>query len=155
MANYTSISSSPQLENLIHGNEYTLIDFWATWCPPCKAIAPLFERIAADNAAENKLAFAKVDVDATKDVAQQYKISAMPTFLLLRNGVVCKAVRGADVNAIKKMVTYAQKRSNGEKITDEEEEEFSQIEFGGGATGNPYLALLFAAFLIWFLFWRK
>jgi thioredoxin 1 len=59
----------------------------------------------------------------------------MPTFLLLRNGVVCKAVRGADANAIKKLVNYARKRGNGEKTTDEEEEEFSQIEFGGGATG--------------------
>ena len=95
----------------------------------------MFDKLAAENTSQKKLAFAKVDVDATKDVAQQYKISAMPTFLLLKDGVVCKAVRGADVGAIKKLVTYARKRSNGEKTTDEEEEEFSQIEFGGGATG--------------------
>lgn len=81
------------------------------------------------------MAFAKVDVDATRDVAKQYKIAAMPTFLLMKNGVVCKAVRGADASAIKKLVAYAQKRVNGEQTTDEEENEYSEIEFGGGSTG--------------------
>ncbi|KAL5385658.1 hypothetical protein PMIN03_005684 [Paraphaeosphaeria minitans] len=135
MANYTSISSSAQLEALIHENEYTLVDFWATWCPPCRAVAPFFEKLAKENATEKKLAFVKVDVDAAKDVAQQYRISAMPTFLLLRDGVVCKAVRGADAKAIAKLVAYARKKGDGETTTEEEEEEFSQVEFGGGAAG--------------------
>lgn len=72
-----------------------------------------------------------MDVDATKDIAKEYKISAMPTFLLLKNGVVIKAVRGADAGAIKKLVGYARKKGNGEQTTDAEEEEFSQIDFGG------------------------
>ena len=59
----------------------------------------------------------------------------MPTFLLLKNGVVLKAVRGADAGAIKKLVGYAEKKGRGEKVSDEEEEEYSQIEFGGGSIG--------------------
>ncbi|KAJ4299269.1 hypothetical protein N0V90_004513 [Kalmusia sp. IMI 367209] len=135
MAKYTAISSTPQLEDILSENEYTLIDFWATWCPPCKAIAPFFEKLAAENATSGKMAFAKVDVDAQKAIAAQYKISAMPTFLLLRRGVVAKAVRGADAGSIKKMVEYARKKGEGKEVSDAEEDMFSQVEFGGGPSG--------------------
>lgn len=104
-------------------------------CPPCKAIAPLFDKLASENTTSGKLAFAKVDVDAARDVAKLYKVSAMPTFLLLRGEEVIKAVRGADAAAVKKLVGYARKKGAGEEVSEGEEAEYSQLEFGGGGGG--------------------
>jgi thioredoxin len=54
-----------------------VVDFTATWCPPCKAIAPIFEALAAE---EPDVVFIKVDVDANSETAQACGISSMPTF---------------------------------------------------------------------------
>jgi len=61
-----------------------LVDFWATWCGPCKAIAPELEALAAET--EGKLKIVKVDVDANNDLAAQYGIRSIPTLLLFKNG---------------------------------------------------------------------
>lgn len=61
-----------------------LVDFWATWCGPCKAIAPELEALAAET--EGKLKVVKVDVDANNDLAAQYGIRSIPTLLLFKNG---------------------------------------------------------------------
>jgi thioredoxin 1 len=101
-------------------------------CPPCKAIAPVFEKLAAEHATDDKLAFAKVDVDAQPQMAKRYAISAMPTFLLLERNQVKKAVQGANAAAIKSLIAYARKKNNGEEVTEEEEQANSQLEFSGG-----------------------
>ena len=72
-----------------------VVDFYADWCPPCRAIAPVFSQLADAHALEGKLAFAKVNVDHVQDVAGRYGVSAMPTFLVFRDG----AVRGVKVDA--------------------------------------------------------
>lgn len=61
-----------------------LVDFWATWCGPCKAIAPELEALAAET--DGKLKVVKVDVDANNDLAAQYGIRSIPTLLLFKNG---------------------------------------------------------------------
>jgi thioredoxin 1 len=71
-------------------------------------------------------------VDAQPQIAKRYTISAMPTFLLLHRGEVKKAVRGANAAAIKSLIVYARKKSNGEAVTKEEESANSQLEFDGG-----------------------
>ena len=91
-------------------------------CPPCKAIAPVFEKLSTENTKEGQLAFAKIDVDAQKQIAGKYKISAMPTFLLLSSeGVPLKMVRGADAKGIKALISYANKKVAGEQVSEEEE----------------------------------
>ena len=60
-----------------------MIDFFATWCGPCKMIAPKLEQMDKDM---DNVVFLKVDVDEAEDVAQEYNISAMPTFVFLKNG---------------------------------------------------------------------
>jgi thioredoxin 1 len=61
-----------------------LVDFWATWCGPCLAMAPILEEIAAEYA--GKLKVGKVDVDTQSAIAQQYNVMSMPTFMVFKGG---------------------------------------------------------------------
>ncbi|KAL2170596.1 hypothetical protein VTG60DRAFT_4609 [Thermothelomyces hinnuleus] len=74
------------LDELTSTHKYVIIDFTAQWCPPCKAIAPLFHKLAGEYARTGALAFARVDVDEASEVAAKFGISAMPTFLFLVDG---------------------------------------------------------------------
>ena len=69
-----------------------LVDFWAVWCGPCKAIAPIIEEIANDYS--GKVAVGKVDVDNNNQVAMKYGIRSIPTLLLFKNGEVVDQVIG-------------------------------------------------------------
>lgn len=70
-----------------------LVDFFATWCPPCKALSPILEKIATEKAADLKIV--KVDVDASPEIAAQYAIQSMPTLLIIRDGEVISRTVGA------------------------------------------------------------
>jgi thioredoxin 1 len=74
-----------------------VIDFFATWCGPCKKIAPVFEKLAE---VYPSIAFLKVDVDESGDLAELYEVQAMPTFVFLKNGVIVKRIEGADLRAM-------------------------------------------------------
>lgn len=65
-------------------NGVVLVDFWATWCGPCKMIAPLVEQIADEN--EGKLTVGKLDVDANGNTAMKYGVMSIPTLILFKNG---------------------------------------------------------------------
>ena len=75
-----------------------VIDFFATWCGPCKRIAPLFENLA--DKFYPAIAFLKVDVDESPELIDRFDISAMPTFIFLKDGKLVKRVEGADVEAL-------------------------------------------------------
>ncbi|KAK4043869.1 thioredoxin-like protein [Parachaetomium inaequale] len=81
-----SLTTLPDLDALTTANKYVILDFTAVWCPPCKAIAPLFHKLAAEHTIPNALAFGKVDVDEAAAVAAKFSVSAMPTFLFLVDG---------------------------------------------------------------------
>jgi thioredoxin 1 len=71
-----------------------VIDFYATWCGPCKKIAPVFEKLAQ---VYPSIVFLKVDVDESAEVAEKFEIQAMPTFLFIKDGRIVKRIEGADL----------------------------------------------------------
>jgi len=70
-----------------------LVDFWAEWCGPCKMIAPVLDELATEY--QGKIKIGKVNVDEQQALAAQYKVSAIPTLLLIKNGEVVEQTRGA------------------------------------------------------------
>ncbi len=70
-----------------------LVDFWAPWCAPCRAIAPAVEEIA--DAYKGRIKVGKMNVDDHTRVASQYQITAIPTLLLFKNGQVVQQIIGA------------------------------------------------------------
>ncbi|HEY6797808.1 MAG TPA: thioredoxin [Kineosporiaceae bacterium] len=69
-----------------------LVDFWATWCPPCRMFGPIFER---SSEAHPDITFAKVDTDAEQGLSAQFGISAIPTLMAFRDGEVVVNQAGA------------------------------------------------------------
>ena len=88
-------------KEVLQSAEPVLVDFFAEWCGPCKAMAPELEQVASELA--GKIKVAKLDVDQNPDVTQKYRIQAMPTLMIFKNGEVAAQRVGALVQ--KKQLT--------------------------------------------------
>jgi thioredoxin 1 len=77
---------------VIKSEKPVLIDFWAIWCGPCKAIAPVIEELASEYA--EKLKVGKVDVDANPRTAMQFGVRSIPTLLIFKGGQVVEQIVG-------------------------------------------------------------
>lgn len=70
-----------------------LVDFWATWCGPCRQVAPIVEELSNDY--EGRVKVAKLDVDDNQDIAMQFQVMSIPTFILFKGGKVAAKNMGA------------------------------------------------------------
>ncbi len=78
---------------VIQSDKMVIVDFWATWCGPCKMIAPILEEVASEY--EDQVKIAKLDVDANNRTAGKYGIMSIPSLLFFRNGEEVDRVIGA------------------------------------------------------------
>lgn len=89
---------------VINSETSVLVDFWATWCGPCKMIAPHVAKIAEEY--DGKIKVCKADVDECADLAQAFNVSSIPTLLVFKNGeVVANHVGAASYSLIESLVT--------------------------------------------------
>ncbi|HTI21044.1 thioredoxin [Kutzneria chonburiensis] len=84
-------------QDVLKSDKPVLVDFWATWCGPCKMVAPVLEEIAGEHA--DKLTVAKLDIDANPDIARKYQIMSVPTMMLFQGGEPVKQIVGAKPKA--------------------------------------------------------
>ena len=80
-------------QEVIQSDKPVLVDFWAEWCGPCHAVAPVLDRIVAERESELKLV--KVNIDAEHELSQRYGVASIPTMILFKDGQPAASVIGA------------------------------------------------------------
>jgi thioredoxin len=98
------LTTETQFHDLITHNHLVVLDFFATWCGPCKVLTPQLESLSK---LYSNVVFIKVDVDEFEDIASQHQISAMPTIMFYKNGKLLKddtVVGGGKINQIENVI---------------------------------------------------
>jgi thioredoxin 1 len=93
MGNAVAVTDQSFQSEVLNAQTPVLVDFWAEWCGPCRAVAPMVEEIAAEY--KGKLKVVKVDVDESTDVAARYRIQSIPTLIVFKGGQEVERVIGA------------------------------------------------------------
>lgn len=95
------VISQDEFENVVLNSSIpVVVDFFATWCGPCKMIAPTLEQLSEEY--EGKVTIVKIDVDEAMDLSDEYEIVSVPTLLFFKNGTVVHQMIGAGSKAMLK-----------------------------------------------------
>jgi len=92
MSNTVTVTDATFAQEVEQADQLTIVDFWATWCGPCRLIAPSLEAIAAERP---EVKIAKLDVDANIQTATRFNVRSIPTLLFFKGGQVVGQVVGA------------------------------------------------------------
>lgn len=99
------VKSSSHLQNLLETKEVVFLKFTAEWCNPCKNIQPLYHELATRYCKQDSMvAFATADVDEHEDIASEYKVGMMPTFVAIRGGDVIETMSGSNESKLEAFV---------------------------------------------------
>lgn len=102
-----NLSDESAIEKFRAINSKSVLYFTATWCPPCKAIAPIYEEMSKRYP---DIAFGKVDVDENADASLDFEVNAVPTFVLFDGEVATEKFSGADKDKLEKKVMELEER---------------------------------------------
>ena len=83
-------------DEVLGSDKPVLVDFWATWCGPCKMVAPVLEEIASEH---SEIKIVKIDIDANPQAAREYKVMSIPTMIVFSGGEPVKQIVGAKPKA--------------------------------------------------------
>jgi thioredoxin 1 len=88
----TKTLTTENFDEVTRGEGIVLVDFWAEWCPPCRAFAPVYEKSSDSH---EDIVFGKVDTEAQQQLATQFDIRSIPTIMAIRDGVIVFEQAGA------------------------------------------------------------
>ncbi|KUJ22329.1 DUF1000-domain-containing protein [Mollisia scopiformis] len=128
MSKTVIINSLGQFEGLLKSSRIVVTDFHAVWCGPCKTIAPIFEQLSQQLSRPNLITFVKVDVDQQKEIASKYGITAMPTFMIFKQGKVEEKIQGADPRKLQAVIKKLAAEADGS----------SSSGFGASGSGSSW-----------------
>ena len=83
--------------DVLKSGKTVVVDFWATWCGPCRMVAPVLDEIAGEN--KDKLTVAKLDIDANPETARTFQVMSIPTMIVFQDGKPVKQIVGAKPKA--------------------------------------------------------
>jgi thioredoxin 1 len=89
----TAVKTDTFEQEVLQSDKPVIVDFWAEWCGPCHAVAPVLDRIIEERGDELKLV--KVNIDEEQELAQRYGVASIPTMILFRDGAPAAAAIGA------------------------------------------------------------
>jgi thioredoxin 1 len=92
-----TVTDATFVDSVLSSEKPVLVDFWATWCGPCKMVAPVLEELASEHS--DKITVAKMDIDVNPATPRDYGIMAIPTLIVFQGGKAVKEIRGAKAKA--------------------------------------------------------